>query len=246
MKIKTFWKILIYFIIYSIIGFFMETTYAIFTKGLIESRKSFLYGPFCIVYGVAAIVLIFSLKKYRGKKFKLFAYGMIIGCTVEYITSYIGELICHIKWWDYSNAILNINGRTCLYYAVMWGLLSILLIEIVNPILDNFLNKVEKNVSIKMIKNITSVIICFMVIDAFISIYAIDNFLLRISKSYNININYIDENKVSNPKIEKIFSNDKMMMTYPNIIVVNKYGEKVYLESVLSDVKNYYYSFIKK
>ncbi len=224
----------------------METTYAIFTKGLIESRKSFLYGPFCIVYGVAAIVLIFSLKKYRGKKFKLFAYGMIIGCTVEYITSYIGELICHIKWWDYSNAILNINGRTCLYYAVMWGLLSILLIEIVNPILDNFLNKVEKNVSIKMIKNITSVIICFMVIDAFISCYAIDNFLLRISKSYNININGIDENKVSNPKIEKIFSNDKMMMTYPNIIVVNKYGEKVYLESVLSDVKNYYYSFIKK
>ena len=63
-------KILINFIIYSIIGFFMETVYAIFTKGLIESRKSFLYGPFCIVYGLAAIILILSLNKIKGQKVK--------------------------------------------------------------------------------------------------------------------------------------------------------------------------------
>lgn len=119
MKKNLIWKILIYFIIYSIIGFLMETIYGAFTKGLLESRKSFLYGPFCIVYGIAAIVLIFSLKKYKNHNIKLFFYGMILGSLIEYFSSYIGELILHVKWWDYSNDFLNLHGRTCLYYAVM-------------------------------------------------------------------------------------------------------------------------------
>lgn len=239
-------KILINFIIYSIIGFFMETVYAIFTKGLIESRKSFLYGPFCIVYGLAAIILILSLNKIKGQKVKLFIYGMILGCMVEYITSYIGETICHIKWWDYSDAFLNINGRTCLYYAVIWGFLSIILIEKVNPFFDNIISNILSKDSINIAKLTTFSIIAFMIFDAGISIYAIDNFLLRVSQNYNININGIDKSKVSNLNINKIYSNDRMMMNYPNIIIVNDNGDKIYLESILSDVKNYYYSFNNK
>ncbi len=239
-------KILINFIIYSIIGFFMETVYAIFTKGLIESRKSFLYGPFCIVYGLAAIILILSLNKIKGQKVKLFIYGMILGCMVEYITSYIGEAICHIKWWDYSDAFLNINGRTCLYYAVIWGFLSIILIEKVNPFFDNIISNILSKDSINIAKLTTFSIIAFMIFDAGISIYAIDNFLLRVSQNYNININGIDKSKVSNLNINKIYSNDRMMMNYPNIIIVNDSGDKIYLESILSDVKNYYYSFNNK
>ena len=118
MKRKFIWKILIYFIIYSIAGFFIETIYAIFTKGMLESRQSFLYGPFCIVYGIAAIALVLTLSKYKNNNIKLFFYGMLIGCTVEYLASYIGEVVLHVKWWDYSNDFLNINGRTCLYYAI--------------------------------------------------------------------------------------------------------------------------------
>ena len=100
MKKSIIWKILIYFIIYSIVGFFLETVYAIFTKGMLESRQSFLYGPFCIIYGIAAIWLIFGLNKYKNQNVKLFFGGLIIGCTVEYLGSYIGEVLLHVKWWD--------------------------------------------------------------------------------------------------------------------------------------------------
>ena len=41
------WRILAYFIIYSIVGWAIETAFGMLTKGVIESRKSFLYGPFC-------------------------------------------------------------------------------------------------------------------------------------------------------------------------------------------------------
>lgn len=78
MKKSVIWKILIYFIIYSVAGFFIETIYAIFTKGMLESRQSFLYGPFCIVYGIAATILIFILKRYQNQNLKLFTYGMIL------------------------------------------------------------------------------------------------------------------------------------------------------------------------
>lgn len=44
------WRILTYFIIYSIVGYIIETLFGLFTKGMLESRKGFLYGPFCPIY----------------------------------------------------------------------------------------------------------------------------------------------------------------------------------------------------
>lgn len=41
------WRILAYFIIYSVLGYIIETIFGIITKGTWESRQSFLYGPFC-------------------------------------------------------------------------------------------------------------------------------------------------------------------------------------------------------
>lgn len=39
------WKIMAYFIIYCFIGFVVETLFALINYNVIESRKSFLYGP---------------------------------------------------------------------------------------------------------------------------------------------------------------------------------------------------------
>ncbi len=241
MKRKFIWKLLIYFIIYSVAGFLLETIYAIFTKGMIESRQSFLYGPFCIVYGIAAISLILTLSKYKNNTVKLFFYGMVVGCTVEYLSSYIGEAFLHVKWWDYSNDFLNINGRTCLYYAVMWGVLTIPLIKYVNPFLDKCIDNVIQKVSHVFLKFCIALVSLFMVFDGILTCYALDSFLVRVADEYNIKITGIDI--ADETDIGNHFSNEKMMMTYPNMIVVNERNEDVYLETILTDVKNYYYKF---
>ena len=44
------WRLFAYFIIYSFLGFLIETLFGLVTKGVIESRKSFLYGPFFGIY----------------------------------------------------------------------------------------------------------------------------------------------------------------------------------------------------
>lgn len=243
MKKNVIWKILIYFIIYSVLGFFIETIYAIFTKGMLESRQSFLYGPFCIVYGIAAIVLIFTLNKFKYKNFKLFLFGMLLGCLVEYYSSYIGEVIMHVKWWDYSNDFLNIHGRTCLYYAICWGLLTIGLINYIHPLINKIIDTIYEKISNFLVKFAVAVITIFMTLDGFISVIAIDNFLLRVANQYEIKINGVEEKEFDSIAFVKNFSNEKMMMTYPNIIVVNDKEENIYLENVLKEIKNYYYKF---
>lgn len=246
MKKNIIWKVLIYFIIYSIAGFFLETIFAIITKGTIESRQSFLYGPFCIVYGIGAISLIFTLNKYKDNTIKLFLYGMFVGALVEYFTSYIGEQMMHIKWWDYSTAFLNIHGRTCLFYAICWGILTIPLIKYINPALDITVEKVFSKISLNTLKTAISIITLFMAVDGLISCYALDNFLARVAEENNIRIVGIEDGEKSSKIATKLFSNEKMMMTYPNMLVVNDKNEIVHLEKLLSNVKNYYYKFGEK
>ena len=82
----------------------------------------------------------------------------------------------HVKWWDYSNAFLNINGRTCLYYAVCWGILSICLIKYINPYLEGKIDKFFEYRKGHPIKYITAFTMIFMTVNGFVSFYAINCF----------------------------------------------------------------------
>lgn len=66
------WRIFTYFIIYSIVGYILETAFGAVTKGVIESRKSFLYGPFCAIYGVGAAIMIIFLQFFDKNNNSLF------------------------------------------------------------------------------------------------------------------------------------------------------------------------------
>lgn len=72
------WRILAYFIIYSVIGYIIETMYAFVLYGVIESRQSFLYGPFCSIYGVGAVVMICALQRFKGSTHRLFIGGFVV------------------------------------------------------------------------------------------------------------------------------------------------------------------------
>ena len=63
----TSWRLFAYFIIYSVIGFIVETLFGIAKYGTLESRQSFLYGPFCAIYGIGAIIMILFLQYFKKK-----------------------------------------------------------------------------------------------------------------------------------------------------------------------------------
>jgi uncharacterized membrane protein len=247
------WEILAYFIIYSIAGYLIETTFALVRYGVIESRQSFLYGPFCSIYGVGAVIMILFLQYFRKNRLTLFIGGFIIGSITEYLVSLIGEIILHVKWWDYSNMPLNLNGRICSYYSIFWGILAIFLMKVVQPRVRKLMAYILKKLPGKYVKPTIVTIIIFMFLDCIISGYAIDLYTIRMIAQHDLNVKnkeiIIDINKkleqsTFQSNLIRIFFNDKKMVkTYPNLKAELLDGNMVYFKDLLPDIKPYFYKF---
>lgn len=244
------WRMLAYFIIYSVVGFIIETAFGFVTKGVIESRKSFLYGPFCAIYGVGAVIMIPLLQRFKKNNYTLFFGGFVIGSCVEYIISLIGEFIFHIKWWDYSDMAFNINGRICIAFSFFWGILAIYLMSHFNPMIDKIINKIKEKVSIKVLKTACITVILLLFIDFLVSSFALKMFFTRIVAKYNLELDTYDEyifecaEAYKNDDIKnftlKYFSDEKMLKTFPNIKLTGKNGNIIFVKDILSDIQPYY------
>lgn len=239
----SFWQILEYFIIYSVLGCIIETLYGLLTKGVLESRQSMLYGPFCCIYGLGAICLLCIPKSAKKNNWTLFFAGFVIGSVVEYIVSWIGEVVFNIKWWDYSNFPLNINGRICVYFSIFWGILTICLNKVINPTVDKVLSKVP----VKVLLILTVIIIVFMAFDFIISSFALKMFETRIIYNYNLDVqgeeDYYEKYLSiyqNNPElkefVDKVFSDEKMLKTFPNIKFKLQDGSILLIRDILTEV----------
>lgn len=247
------WRILAYFIIYSVVGYIIETIFGIITKGVWESRQSFLYGPFCAIYGLGAAIMIIFLHKYSKNYTRLFIGGFIVGSIVEYLVSWIGEVLLGVKWWDYSDMPLNINGRICVYFSIFWGFLALYLIASFNPRIDRLINWIKNKLSVKALKTLTISVTVLLLIDCIVTGIALSVFLVRMVHNYDLNVPnkeiimqkyddiYSDE-KLSN-FIYKYWGDKKMLKTFPNLKVQDCYGNMVYMDELLNDIKPYYYRF---
>ena len=243
----SFWQILEYFIVYSILGYVIETLYGSLTKGVVESRQSMLYGPFCCIYGLGAICLLCIPKSAKKNNWTLFIAGFIIGSVVEYVVSWVGEVIFNIKWWDYSNFPLNINGRVCVYFSIFWGILTICLNKVINPTVDKALGKIP----IKVLHVLTVIIMVFMAFDFIISSFALKMFETRLIYNYNLEVQgaedyyekYLDiyqNNPGLKEFVDKVFSDEKMLKTFPNIKFTLQDGSILLVKDILTDIKPYY------
>ena len=247
------WRILAYFIIYSVVGYIIETIFGIITKGTWESRQSFLYGPFCAIYGLGAAIMIMFLHKYSKNYTRLFIGGFIVGSIVEYLVSWIGEMLLGVKWWDYSDMPLNINGRICVYFSIFWGFLALYLIASFNPRIDRLINWIKSKLSVKTLKVLTTTVIILLLIDCIATGIALSVFLVRMVHNYDLNV---PNKEIIMQKYDDIYSNQKltnfiykywgdkkMLKTFPNLKVQDCYGNMVYMDELLNDIKPYYYRF---
>ena len=244
------WRILAYFIIYSIAGYIIETLYGMITKGVWESRQSFLYGPFCGIYGLGAVVMILCLHKFPKKYNVLFIGGFIVGSIVEYAISLFGEVVLGVKWWDYSNMPLNINGRICVYFSVFWGFLGMYLIISLNPKVDKIINWIKSKFKTqKALKTFVVTVFTLLMIDCIATAFAIEFFLVRMIVKNDLNV---ANKEAVQEQYDKIYGNEnlskfiytfwgdkKMIRTFPNLKINDKDGNIIYMDSLL-DIQPYY------
>ena len=250
------WRIWAYFIIYSVIGYIVETLYGIATKGVWESRQSFLYGPFCGIYGVGAVIMIIFLQFFSKNHNTLFLGGFIIGSITEYIISFLAETFLHVKWWDYSHMPLNLNGRICVFFSLFWGFLAMYLMGWLNPKIDKIIDRIKEKISVKKIKVLTVSTLIIISLDCIVTVAAINLFLVRMIEINDIDVSYREQvtkqyNKIyTNDKISsfiyKFWGDKKMIKTYPNLKVEDKNGNIIYIDSLLKDIQPYYYKIYDK
>ena len=246
----TIWRIFAYFIIYSIIGLMIETLFGLFTKGVIESRKSFVYGPFCAIYGLGASVMIACLKPLEKNDTAIFIGGILVGTITEYLVSFFGEIMLHVKWWDYSDLPLNIHGRVCLLYSVMWGFLALFLMKIVNPYIDKAINYLKKKWTAKVGKIILSISIVLLAIDWIISSIIVGVFLVRTIHNYDLPVknrptielvyNTIYQYPAISDFFKEHYGDERMIKNFPNMKVEDVQGNMIYFKDLMPQIKPYY------
>lgn len=246
----TIWRIFAYFIIYSILGWVIETLFAFIMYGVIESRQSFMFGPFCAIYGVGAVLMVVSLRYFNKNNYTLFIAGYIIGSIVEYLVSLIGEIFLNTRWWDYSDKFLNINGRVCFTYSIFWGVMSIYLMRSLNPKIDQLIDWIKTKISIKALKLIVLITFSFMLFDCIYSAAAENWVITKVCIEKNLQVKdkekkqkeyemtYSEERKKA--FVDKYWTIEKVLMAYPNLTATGVDGRMIYIKKLYPEIHPYY------
>lgn len=137
--IKTICIYILFFFVYSFLGWCLEVICKLITEKRFINR-GILIGPICPIYGYGVLIMTLFFRKYLNDPITLFIL-IIVSCSIlEYFTSYFLEKVYHTRWWDYSTKKFNINGRICLETMIPFGILGLLIMNYMNPIVFNLLN----------------------------------------------------------------------------------------------------------
>ncbi len=203
-----------------------------------------------------AITIIIASQYLDKNNVTLFLGGYVIGTITEYLISFLAEVFLHAKWWDYSNNILNINGRVCLLYSVFWGILTLFLIKKFHPLVENRIEKITSKISRKLAKTMLTVIILFLLIDCMATCYAQDAFITRMAIENEIEMKDIKRREKDYQKIQEkqslskfintYWNDKKMIRTFPNMKIEDSNNHIIYLDSLLPEIQPYYKKIFEK
>ena len=201
---NTFLHILVYFVIYSFLGWVLESIVRTICERKIINT-GFLIGPFCPIYGFGAIIMILFLDKFKNNMLLLFFISIIALTLWEYIVGVLLEKLFHTKYWDYSDYKFNYKGRICLTNSIAWGILGVLFINYIHPFIIQILNYID----FIYVAISASIIALILLIDAIISVIKVKKIKSTLEKIEAINEQI--KQKLSELKDkEKISANDNI------------------------------------
>ena len=201
-----FAKLFALFIVGSFLGTCIETVYAPFAEGHFELRVGMVYGPFIPVYGGGAVLLTVVLyKMYKLSDTMIFVISAFLGAFFEYISSWLQETILGTVSWDYSNMPLNLNGRTSLMYAFIWGFLGLIWVRYLYPFAAKWIEKIPK----KQGSIITVLLAIFMVYNGILTVSAVYRWEQRTSG--------VTASNKFEEYLDKKYDDDRMKLLFPHM-----------------------------
>lgn len=142
------------FLLYSILGFLLETVRSFLVNSKFTS--GILYGPWTPIYGIG-IVIVILISNYLfvhlhlsrwAETFITFVIITLILTLLEWIGGILIEKIFHTVFWDYSKEAFSIGKYISLSKSLMWGVGSILFIYVLKPLLEGVIKHIPIPVTI--------------------------------------------------------------------------------------------------
>ena len=128
------YKIALIVFIGSFAGVMLELLWCFASHGYLESRSGLVWGPFNMLYGVGAASLSIILYRFRNRgKWLSFLGGFVVGSAVEYVCSWLQEVLFGSRSWDYSRVPFNINGRVCASNLLAFGVMGVFVVKVLKP-----------------------------------------------------------------------------------------------------------------
>lgn len=134
----------LYFMMYSVIGWIYEVFLEVVVYRWGFSNRGVLYGPYCIVYGFGALILMLCLGKLREKRIFLgkipvtpilvFIGIVLITTAIELAASYVMEFTQGEWLWDYRRFAFNFEGRIALNPSIRFGIGGMIFLYLLQPV----------------------------------------------------------------------------------------------------------------
>lgn len=145
------YHVIAWFILYSILGWFVESVYMSFCNHKITNR-GFAKGPFCPIYGFGFVGALFILKPISHQFVLLYIAGAVLATLFEFIVArlmirFLGEV-----WWDYNDKPFNYKGIICLESTIAWGFYTLFLFGFLQNIVVHISDRVAMPVGIRICK----------------------------------------------------------------------------------------------
>ena len=148
------------FILYSMLGWLVESIYMSFFNRKITNR-GFGKGPFCPIYGFGAVIGYLMLRPMSGNLVAVYFAGAFLATTFEYIVG-IGMIkLLGDLWWDYNEKPFNYKGIICLESTIAWGFYAVGIVAY----LHGQVYRVIDMFSIEMGKRAIYIVLTIVVID---------------------------------------------------------------------------------
>ena len=122
------YKYLLYFLIFSFLGWCAEVVFQFFKSGRFVNR-GLARGPFCPIYGVG-ICLSYALLGGVGSFVLLALLSMAIATAVELAVGYMTDRALSLRLWDYTGEKGNILGYVCPRFSLIWGIVCATVIKL--------------------------------------------------------------------------------------------------------------------
>lgn len=122
------------FLVFSFMGWLYESTICALANYGHFANSGFLLGPCCPIYGAGALACWLLLRDIPGVA-EQFLSAALVCSVIEYGVGALLERLTGARFWDYTKFPFNINGRVCLYGAMLFGAGAVLICRVAEPAL---------------------------------------------------------------------------------------------------------------